>query len=120
MISIEASNPRPTQNVEKTPTSGRRKKIKGFRGTPKKQMKEDIDFNICYNIPNSNAPLGLLNHGENVCFFNSVLQVLYSLPMFRQFVHELPTTTPEVSAIRSLFEEISNSNVHVCSKSETT
>ena len=111
------SNPGPVNNVDNTPTKGRPMK-KGFRGTPKKQKFEkvenvDVDFNICYNIPNSNAPLGLLNHGENVCFFNSVLQVLYSLPMFRQFVHELPTNTVEVSAIRSPFSEISNSNVAV-------
>ena len=109
------SNTGPTQNsIDKTPQSGRRKKNRGFKGTPKKQKKENIDFTINCTIPDPCAPLGLLNCGENVCFFNSVMQVLYNLPMFQNFIQQLPAASiSEVSVIKRLFEEISYSNVPV-------
>ena len=49
------------QNSESEPFAGRSKRI-----TSK------VDFNI---IRDPNIPLGLVNYGENVCFFNSVIQV---------------------------------------------
>ena len=33
--------------------------------------------------------LGLINYGENVCFFNSVIQDLYSLPILRNYINKL-------------------------------
>ena len=36
-----------------------------------------------YVIRDSNLLLNLINYGENVYFFNTVIQVLYSLPVFR-------------------------------------
>ena len=42
-----------------------------------------IDFNV---IRDPSIPLGLINYGENVCFFKSVTQVLYSLPVFRDIL----------------------------------
>ena len=75
------TKPGPTQNtVGKSPMKGRPNKSKGFRGTPIKQKKcdevQNIDFNISSNARDINIPLGLLNLGENVCFFNSVLYYL--------------------------------------------
>ena len=111
------SNPGPTQNQDgKSPMSGRPKKIKSFKGTPNKQKKcvvEDIDFNISYNVREPSVPLGLLNQGENVCFFNSIVQVLYSLPAFRDFMQQILPTNAAVLAIQNLFREISCSNVPV-------
>ena len=111
------SNPGPTQNtVVKSPMKGRRKKSKGFRGTPIKQKKcvdeNSINFNISSNGSDFNIPLGLLNLGENVCFFNSVIQVLYSITTFREYVLQLTLLrdNPPVSTIKNLFKKIGSSN----------
>ena len=45
-----------------------------------------VDFNV---MRDPNISLGLINCGENVYFFNSVVQVVYSLPVFRDYI-----TTP--------------------------
>ena len=45
-----------------------------------------IDFNV---VIDSSIILGLINYGENVCFFNSVIQVLYCLPLFRDNINKL-------------------------------
>ena len=50
-----------------------------YPNTPRKGSKRisrKVDFNI---LRDPNIPLGLKNCGENVCFFISVIQVLYSL-----------------------------------------
>ena len=44
-----------------------------------KRISSQIDFNV---VRDPNIPLGLINSRENVCFFNSVMQVLYSLPVY--------------------------------------
>ena len=86
---------------------------KGFRGTPKKcNFSSDIDFNVTY-IRDPNIPLGLMNERENVCFFNSVIQVLYSLPTFKEFIQQLSATNAVISEIKNLFQEIKSSNVPV-------
>ena len=106
------SNPGPAQNQ----SSGRPKKGRGFRGTPNKQEncdnRPDIHFNISSNIRDLNKPLGLLNLGENVCFFNSVIQVLYSITAFRDYILSLLlfTDNPPVVSIKNLFREIGSSN----------
>ena len=45
-----------------------------------------VDFS---GIRDEAAPLGLMNNGESVCFFDSVMQVLYLLPLFRDYVNQL-------------------------------
>ena len=51
------SNPGPTQNsIDKTPRSVRRKQNRGFKGTPKKQKIENINFTINCTIPDPCAP----------------------------------------------------------------
>jgi len=120
-------------------TIGRPKKKRGFKSTPIKskscndhiydQMLTDrdtraratkkqnycnksIDFNITPTYTNT-IPLGLLNRGENVCFFNSIMQVLYALPAFCNYVHELSHSDQYVMTIKEMFEEIANSNAPV-------
>ena len=51
-----------------------------------KRISEKVDFNV---VKDPNIPLGLINYGENVCFFNSVIQVLYCLPLFRDCMNKL-------------------------------
>ena len=58
----------------------------------------------------SNIPLGLINYGENVYFFNWVIQVLYSLPVFRGYINKLqPPVTGVAMKIKNLFSEIETS-----------
>ena len=77
------SNPGPSQKYYKSPCR-RPKKIKVFRGTSKKidlvSNNVKVDSSV---IRDETAALGLTDNRENVCFFNSVMQVLYSLPLFR-------------------------------------
>ena len=72
---------------------------------PKKQCVKVLDFY-------TNRPLGLVNGGKNVCFFNSVIQALYSITEFRDYVLQLPALLDNISllAIIDLFKEIRNSN----------
>ena len=85
------SNPWPSQNYCKSP-GWHPNKIKVFRGTTKiTDLVSDnvkVDFSV---IRDETAPLGLMNNGENVCFFNSVMQVLYWLPLFRDYINLLQT-----------------------------
>ena len=112
------SNPGPVTNrVDNTPTKGRPTK-KRFRGTPIKQ--KTVDFNISSNIRDTNVrdpniPLGLLNNGENVCFFNSVIQSLYSITAFRDYILQLLLfrDNPPAVSIKNLFREIASSNNHI-------
>ena len=93
-----------------TPTRGKGrpkgtpKKTKGFRGTPKKTKNSPA---ICDNI--DNGPIGLVNV-RNDCFFNSVIQALFSLQSFRTHVSNFDTQIPSeidpVHSIKLLFREI--------------
>ena len=51
-----------------------------------KELVVKVDFNV---IRDPNIPLGLKNYGENVCFFNSPVQALYSLPVFANYINKL-------------------------------
>ena len=51
-----------------------------------KRISEKVHFNV---VRDPNIPIGLINYGENVCFFNSVIQVLYCLPLFRDYMNKL-------------------------------
>ena len=106
------SNPGPTQDINSKSPGGRPKKMKGFRGTPKKcDFSRDVDFNVTRD---PNIPLGLINQGENVCFFNSVIQVLYSLPIFRDYIRQLqPIEGGVVSEMKILFRKIESSSIPV-------
>ena len=52
-------------------------------------------------------PIGLLNIGENVCFFNIVIQDLNSIPSFRS------TSDLEIQALKRLFLELQISSIAV-------
>lgn len=77
-----------SENIMKTPTKGKGRpkgtpnKNKGFRGkTPKKVvMKSKGSLNL-----NAISPISLVNVSTD-CFFNSVIQVLFSLSSFRDHV----------------------------------
>ena len=73
-----------------------------------KRIDEKVDFNV---VRDPNIPLGFINYGENVCFFNCVIQVLYCLPLFRDYMNKLQRSVKAVSMkIRKLFREIETSN----------
>ena len=67
-----------------------------------------------HNGNNSNQALfGLRNSGENVCFFNTIIQALYALPVFRQILVLILSNIPGANSIRSLFLEIAQSEFPV-------
>ena len=70
----------------------------------------DIDFNInpllLLNARLHDTPLGLQNENVNVCFFNSVIQVLYSLPDFQNYVGNMPILNQCFGQLKELFREI--------------
>ena len=76
------------QNSESESLAGRSKRI-----TSK------VDFNV---IRDPNIPLGFKNYGETVCFFNSAIQILYSLPVFILIYKKKST-----AGVSSTFELIS-------------
>ena len=51
-----------------------------------KRISRKVDFSVIWD---PSIPLGLINYRENVSFFNSVMQVLYSLPVFRDYINKL-------------------------------
>ena len=73
----------------------------------------DIDLDI-------NCPIGLKNifYNENgsiqcanVCFFNSLIQVLISIPNYHDnILQTLQVDNPAVTNLRDLFKEIDKSN----------
>ena len=104
------SNPGPTDNIENTPTRGKGrpkgtpKKSRGFRVTPKKISNNP---NVCNNV--KNGPIGLVNVAYD-CFFNSVVQALFSLQSFRNHVKNFSSQIhDEVNAvchIKQLFRDM--------------
>jgi len=62
------------------------------------------------------APLGLKNLGQNVCFFNSLVQALYSIKSLRERVcqFEINVSTPvKTMAINELFTSMTSSAVPI-------
>ena len=71
------------------------------------RISSKIDFSV---LKDPNILLDLINYGENVCFFNSVIQILYFLPVFRDYVTELRPRVKGVAVkIKNLFSEIETS-----------
>ena len=47
-----------------------------------------------------------MNYGENICFFNSIIQVLYSLLVFRDYINKLgPPAKGVAMKIEKLFSD---------------
>ena len=57
-------------------------------GERSKRISRKVDFNV---LRDPNIPLGLINYGENVCFFNPGIEALYSLPVFINYINKLGT-----------------------------
>ena len=55
-------------------------------------------------------PVTLQNEGVNVCFLNSIVQVLYSLIEFRTYVEQTNSTRNMVSKLKNLLEEMERTN----------
>ena len=78
------------ESIQLTPTRGKGRpkgtsKKKSFKGTPKKSN-NDIQATSNECLVRKDAPVGLINK-SNVCFFNSLIQVMHSLTDFREFVN---------------------------------
>ena len=61
----------------------------------------------------ASEPVGLQNGAKNVCFFNSDLQLLFSLSHFRDIVLRYPSVPNEAnpcSIVRHLFQIILEQN----------
>ena len=111
------SNPGPTNNIDNmnVKEKGRPKgsiKKKGFKGNIKKHthnvetLPTEILPSIISDTIVSNKPVGLKNEGVNVCFFNSIIQVLYSMPEIRSHVRALTSCNRYIKEIKTLFEKI--------------
>ena len=89
------------------PNFGQNSESESFAGRPKRISKK-VDFNI---IRDPCIPLGLINYGENVCFLNSVIQVLYSLSVFKDYINKLRLPIRGIAMkIKNLFSEIETSS----------
>ena len=94
----------PTDNIIRTPSRGKGrpkgtpKKSKGFRGkTPNK-----VNTSLTHSNDISNRPIGLVNIA-NDCFFNSVVQALFSLESFRNYVASFePQILHEIEPVRAM------------------
>ena len=69
-----------------------------------------VDLNIDYSLVSADTinrkfPVKLRNEGVNVCFFNSICQVLYSLPIFHTYLEQtLIRDNVIVTELKNLFE----------------
>ena len=82
------------QNSESESLAGRSKRISS-----------KVGFNVIRSVE-----LGLINCGENVCFFNSVIQDFYSLPILRNYIKLRPAFIWVALKIKNLFSEIETSS----------
>ena len=53
-----------------------------------------------------NVPVPLRNKGEKICFFNVVLQSLYSLLPFRLHIYNTMIDNKHLKTIKSIFQEM--------------
>ena len=78
--------------------------------SPKESSKRisEVDFNT---VRDPNIPLDLIKYRESVCFFNCVIQVLYCVPLFRDYMNKLrPSFKALAMKIRKLFRETETLN----------
>ena len=47
-----------------------------------------------------------MSNGENVCFFRSVMQVLYLLRLFRDYINQLQPVEEVAMQIKNILREI--------------
>ena len=88
--------------VQIYPSFGQNSESESFAGRSK-IISSKVDFNI---IRDPNIPLGIVNYGENVCFFSSVIQVLYSFSVFRDYINKLrPLIEGIAMKIKHFFSE---------------
>ena len=137
------SNPGPTPT--NTNSQKGRPKKKGFKGTPvkspishadaakfSKAPVDCIENHSSTSIDNTsgtssampmlrNNPIGLTNSGENICFLNCVVQILYFIPALHTRLYEYSSRTlirpltydqhvrfNVMTSLKLLFDEISN------------
>ena len=55
-------------------------------------------------------PIKLENKNANVCFFNSIVQVLYSLPLFHTYLEQTTITNVVVNSLKNLFKSMKSAN----------
>jgi hypothetical protein len=126
------SNPGPTpmNNVAKSPGRPNKKAFPSKTGKSpaiciENQSTPPINVACTSFTPSSmlrSNPIGLLNTGENICFLNCVVQVLYFLPALHNRLYEYnsqllikPLTYDQhmrdnvMISLKSLFDDISNS-----------
>ena len=60
---------------------------------------------ITDDITTINFPVRLQNEGVNVCFFNAISQVLYSLPQFHLYLDQTVVRNNTVTALKNLFQK---------------
>mgnify|MGYP001340039308 CR=1 FL=1 len=72
-----------------------------------------INDRVSESPTNLTHPIGLLNNGENICFINSAIQLLYNYENFRSYIKNLSSSNEVVLAIKALFNEIDSSSYPV-------
>ena len=83
-----------------------KKTLNIYRNTKKIDPVSDnvkVDFSV---IRDETTPLGLMSNGENVCFFRSVMQVLYLLQLFRDYINQLQPVEEVAMQIKNILREI--------------
>ena len=79
---------------------GRPKRKRGFKGNI------SSNTNISRNVQATALPVRLLNNVENICFLNSALQVLYHIPLFKEFLRNKAVGNDVTLAVKDIFHEI--------------
>ena len=73
-------------------------------GESSKRTSGKVDFNV---VRDPNLPLVFISYRENVFLFNSVIQILYCISLFRDYINKLRSPLKGiVIKIRKLFKEI--------------
>ena len=71
----------------------------------------NIDYSLVTgDTINRNFPVRLRNEGVNVCFFNSIIQALYSLPLFHTYLEQTSIDDNILNKLKDLFQTMRNTN----------
>ena len=68
------------------------------------------NYSDCSGTINRRQPVKLENYRVNVCFFNSIIQVLYSFPSFHDYLAQTSVSNTVIEAFRDLFEAMNSAN----------